>query len=144
MTGQLKLGINMTKFKLWKFSEDYGRMGTVEGLFIATEEEVDKFLVGTEICFGEILGKHSEVSISFEKKDFRCLDVPESTIQELFKVLGRRRIGGYNPFEYLYNWITCSNCGSEGCFGDWFDNEVLVANFHCPECGSEEYKIEEE
>lgn len=134
----------MTELKLWKFSEDYGRAGDVEGLFIATEEEVDKFLVGREICFGEILGKHSEVSISFEKKDFKCLDVSESTIAELFIAVDSRSIAGYNPFEHIYDWLECSNCDFEGGFDDWFDTKLLVANFYCPECGSENYKTEEE
>ena len=134
----------MTELKLWKFSEDYGRMGDVEGLFIATEEEIDKFLVGREICFGEILGKHSEVSISFEKKDFKCLDVSESTIAELFIALDSRSIAGYNPFEHIYDWLVCSNCDFEGYFNDWFDIKLLVANFHCHECGSEHFKMKEE
>lgn len=134
----------MTQLKLWKFSEDYGRCGDVEGLFIATEEEIDKFLVGKEICFGEILGKHSEVSISFEKKDFKCLNVSKSTIAELFIASDSRSISGYNPFEHIYNWLRCSNCDFEGGFDDWFDTKLLVANFYCPECGSENYKTEEE
>lgn len=133
----------MTQFKLWKFSEDYGRMGNVEGLFIATEEEVDKFLISKEICFGEILGKHSDVSICFEKKDFKCLDVSESTINNLFNALDSRSIAGYNPFESIYEYIKCSNCDFEGGFEDWFDIKLLTANFYCPECGSENYKVEE-
>ena len=87
--------------------------GNVEGLFIATEEEIDKFLVGREIYFGEILGKHSEVCISFEKKDFKCLEVLESIINELFTALDSRSIAGYNPFKSLYGWLKCSNCGFE-------------------------------
>lgn len=135
----------MSQFKLWKFSEDYGRMGDVEGLFIATEEEIDKFLVGKEISFGEILGKHSEISICFEKKDFKCLEVSESTVNELFIALGSRSIAGYNPFEHIYDYLQCVNCGFEGSFTDcWHDIRLLTANLYCPECGSENYKTEEE
>lgn len=134
----------MNQPKLWKFSEDYGRYGKVEGLFIATEEEINKFLVGKNINFGEILGKHSDVSISFEKKDFKCLDVSDSTVNELFTALDSRSIAGYNPFESIYDWFECSNCDFEGGFDNWFDTKLLVANFHCPECGSEDCKTEEE
>lgn len=134
----------MNQRKLWKFSEDYGRYGKVEGLFIATEEDIDKFLVGKDIDFGEILGKHSDVSIRFEKKNFKCLDVSDSTIMDLFTALDSRSIAGYNPFESIYDWFECSNCDFKGGFDSWFDTKLLVANFHCPECGSEDCKTEEE
>ena len=56
----------MSKDCLWKFHWDCGRAGDVEGLFIATEEEVEN-LIGSEVYFGEILGKHSEVYGTVEK-----------------------------------------------------------------------------
>ena len=135
----------MNQLKLWKFSEDYGRYGEVEGLFIATKEDIDKFLVGKDINFGEILGKHSNVSISFEKKDFKCLDVSDSTVNELFIALGSRIISGHNPFSHVYDYLKCTNCGFGGSFADcWWDSNLLTANTYCPECGSENYKMEEE
>lgn len=85
--------------KLYKFSWDYGRSGNVEGVFIATEDEVDSAMY-KEVWFGEILGKHSNVYGILEEHDLEILDVSDITIQELKKVLGRS-ISGYNPLEYI-------------------------------------------
>lgn len=53
---------------LYDFHWDYGRMGTVQGRFISTEEDVD-CAVGSQIYFGEILGKHSQVYGTFNWDD---------------------------------------------------------------------------
>lgn len=45
---------------LWKFEWNLGRSGSVSGLFSATQAEVDT-VIGREVYFGSILGKHSEV-----------------------------------------------------------------------------------
>ena len=37
-----------------------GRNGHLESLFIATPEQVE-FMIGKELYFGEVLGKHSEI-----------------------------------------------------------------------------------
>lgn len=134
----------MTQLKLWKFSANYWRMGDVEGLFIATEEEVDKFLDKRNVCLGEVLGKHSEVDVYFEKgKNLKCLDISEFTINELFLALDSRSISGHNPFESLYDSLKCTNCDFEGGFDDWYDTRLIAAYFYCPECGSEDYKTED-
>lgn len=59
-----------TELKLWKYSKNYHYMGKVSGLFISTEQEIDTFLVDRTVYFGEILGKHSEISIDFKKDNF--------------------------------------------------------------------------
>ncbi len=85
--------------KLYRFSWDYGRSGNVEGVFIATEDEIDSAMY-KEVWFGDILGKHSDVYGILEEHDLEILDVSDITIQELKKVLGRS-ISGYNPLEYI-------------------------------------------
>ena len=133
----------MTQLKLWKFSEDYGRYGEVEGLFIASEEEIDKFLDKNMVSFGEILGKHSDVDIDFEKgKNLKCLEVSESTINELFIASNCRTIMGYNPFDYIYYLLNCSNCYFEGAFDGWWDVLQLENSICCPQCGSKNYIVE--
>lgn len=130
----------MTKFNLWRYSKYFGRSGEVEGIFIATEDEIDNYLVGQEINFGEILGKHSDVDIYFEKSDFECLDVSESTIKDLFRVFGSRTIAGYNPFERLYDYLKCKDCSAEGYLGtDWYRSKDLNKFLSCPECGSSNF-----
>ena len=42
------------------FEWDCGRQGMVDGLFVTTQEKIDA-AIGTEVYFGEILGKHSEI-----------------------------------------------------------------------------------
>jgi len=43
---------------IYEFYWDLGRMGEVSGMFIADKDDIKK-IIGTEIYFGEILGKHS-------------------------------------------------------------------------------------
>lgn len=85
--------------KLYRFSWDCGRSGNVEGIFIATEDEVDSAIY-KDVYFGEILGKYSEIYGVLEEHDLEVLDVSDITIQELKKVSGRN-ISGYNPLEYI-------------------------------------------
>ena len=42
--------------KLYSFELDWGRMGSLEGLFIAEEKDV-KDIIGKNVQFGEVLGK---------------------------------------------------------------------------------------
>ena len=46
---------------LYAYSLDCGRSGTLVGLFVANRDEVERARV-SDIYFGEVLGKHSEVS----------------------------------------------------------------------------------
>ena len=48
---------------LFKMDFDCGRMGNLEGVFITDTEDVE-YLVNNKISvyFGEVLGKHSEIS----------------------------------------------------------------------------------
>lgn len=130
----------MTRLKLWKFSEDYGRCGNAEGLFIATEEEIDKFIDRKNISFGEVLGKHSEVDVYFEKgKNLECLNVSISTVLELLNALNRRSISGLYPFQYINQQVKCDICDKEGDFyNEWmFDADTI----ECPDCGCESYML---
>ena len=60
--------------KLYSFNWDCGRMGDVDGLFVADEKEVAKVInLGTRIYFGEILGKHSEIDGTLDDDDLPIL-----------------------------------------------------------------------
>ena len=48
---------------VYKYRESFGRMGDLEGVFVATRSEVADAM-GKETYLGEVLGKHSEVSAS--------------------------------------------------------------------------------
>ena len=87
--------------KLYKFSKWFGRNGTLEGTFIAEENSVNSLIKeGALIYFGEVLGKHSEVSCVIKSEDVTQLNASDNTINELLSQIGNT-VSGYNPFNYL-------------------------------------------
>ena len=85
--------------KLYEFHWDCGRMGDVEGLFIAEEETV-KESIGKHVYFGEILGKHSEVEGTLDESDLTIVDIPSFVVDILADKIGWT-ISGYNPLDYM-------------------------------------------
>lgn len=79
----------------YKFYWNAGKMGSLEGLFTLTDEEYQS-LVGTEVYFGEVLGKHSEVYGTIEANDLTEL----TRNQEIVKFIANNP-SGYNPLDYL-------------------------------------------
>ena len=84
---------------LVSFEQDYGRMGTVEGLFVTTPDKIKENL-GKTAYFGEILGKHSEIYGELEAENFTVKSEDQAFIDKLVELLGTN-ISGYNPFDYL-------------------------------------------
>jgi hypothetical protein len=119
---------------LYKFYWDCGRSGELEGLFVATEEEV-KAAIGSEVYFGEVLGKHSEVYGTLDEGDIRKLDVSPEAVEEVSKFLGSCW-SGFDPLEYVKT--TCDRC-EESLRQDEWDCEYR-AEFDqtlCYECMEE-------
>ena len=86
------------QYNLYDFYWDCGRQGDIEGRFLATEEEVKK-IVGKEVYFGEVLGKHSEIYGVMEEGEIKLV----TNNQEFLKEAKRLRIdlsSGYNPLAY--------------------------------------------
>lgn len=92
----------MTK-KLFSFYWDCGRMGSLEGLFVSTQEEVDK-VIGKEVYFGEVLGKHSEVYGTLSAEDLKVIEIDQSAIDQIVAVTGEN-ISGYNPIAYYNDYL---------------------------------------
>lgn len=84
--------------QLYKFFLDCGRMGSIEGMFIAFPEEISK-LIGKEIYFGEVLGKHSEVFDTMSEDHFEIVSEDQEHIEWMESTLGRT-VSGYNPLSY--------------------------------------------
>lgn len=82
---------------IYKFHWDCGRQGSVEGSFVATDEEV-KNAIGKEVYFGEILGKHSEIYGTLEESEIE-LTTTDPQVVALFEQF--ELANGYNPLEYL-------------------------------------------
>ena len=87
--------------KLFKFELDYGRMGFVDGLFIAEETDVQNAM-GKEVYFGEILGKYSEVYCELDSSNVRAISDDQEKIEWIRSLVGFDTISGYNPLEYIY------------------------------------------
>ena len=105
---------------LYKFSTDCGRMGSLEGIFIDTKERVDKLISsGIEVYFGEVLGKHSEITGVIEKKDITLVTDDENVLKALEKV---SIDSGFNPF----NYTSCGSFDIEELNDDTLDEDSSV------------------
>lgn len=90
--------------KIYRFYVDMHRMGEIESVFIADEKKVNA-LIGKEIEFGEILGKHSDIILELKKEHLKIV----TDDQEKIKIVESLNIlpTGYCPFFYY----TCVDCG---------------------------------
>lgn len=85
---------------IYEFNWDCGRMGDLNGCVVATKEEVVE-LIGKEIYFGEVFGKHSEVYGILEASDLKVLSEDQDFINKAQEIFGgHSTISGYNPFDY--------------------------------------------
>jgi len=85
--------------KLYKLNWVCGNMGCLEGLFIADESDLDK-LIGEEIYFGEVLGKHSNICGFLEESDVTEKSDDQDLIAKLEEIFPEKTLSGYNPFDY--------------------------------------------
>lgn len=86
--------------KLYTYYEDYGRMGSIEGVFFLTDEEAEKYKTYTEhLYWDELLGKHSEGYFSFSDETLTAIDLPSDTVELLYEKLGKVVSG---PFDFEY------------------------------------------
>ena len=75
-------------------------MGSLDGLFMCEPSEIEP-LIGKEIYFGEVLGKHSEIYGTLDADDLEVKSDDEEFIAKLGEVLGTTRtISGFNPLDF--------------------------------------------
>lgn len=79
---------------------DCGRMGEVEGLFVTNKESLEK-TYGREVCFGEILGKHSDVYAELDADSYVIVTEDQDFINRFVEIMGDGTISGYSPLDYL-------------------------------------------
>lgn len=82
--------------KLYRFTVDC-YYGELNGLFVAEAQEIEN-LLGKEVYFGEVLGKHSAVSIKMEPDLFECLSSDQDFIDYFEKIDAET---GYNPLVWI-------------------------------------------
>lgn len=85
--------------KLYRFDVDFGRMGELEGIFFAHEEDL-KALVGKEIYLGDVLGRHSDIDITFNMNMVTLVDMDDSVNRIVRDAVGSDTLSGINPLEY--------------------------------------------
>ena len=91
---------------LYKFYWDVHSQGEIESLFIADDDEVEE-VMGMNVYFGEVLGKHSEVYGTLDDGDLTIVTQEPRVIADLVRLFaGDRRaqhgtICGLNPLHYL-------------------------------------------
>ena len=85
--------------KLYRFCWPQRRGGDVEGLFVEDSDVVEN-AIGSNVYFGEICGKHSDVYGTLDEEDLTVVSEDQEKISWLVDILGRS-ISGYNPFDYI-------------------------------------------
>ena len=84
--------------KLFKFYKSFGRIGDIEGLFTATDEDIE-YLKGKALDFGEALGKHSEIYFPFEMDQIEVVSDDQDFIKKFNEILPDGV--GSNPFDVV-------------------------------------------
>lgn len=84
---------------IYEFHWDCGRMGDLGCTFVAKKSDVEN-LIGKEIYFGEVLGKHSEIYGKLEESDLTVLTDDQEFIAQFEKILGEEFSSGYNPLHH--------------------------------------------
>lgn len=82
---------------LFYFHWDLRRMGKLEGHFVATQEQVDN-IIGKDVHFGEVLGKHSEIYGTIEADEISVVSRDTEFIEKFEDIVGS---AGYNPLNYI-------------------------------------------
>jgi hypothetical protein len=87
--------------KLYKYSEYFGRMGSLQSVFVSDEDVVNHMRAAGQVYLGEVLGKHSEITATIDEKTLR--ELPES--QEVVAFFREHLNGlvGYNIIDSFLN-----------------------------------------
>ena len=112
---------------LYKMSVDFRRGGSLEGVFLATPEEIER-LFKVELSFGEVNGKHSDVYGTLNENEIELV-TDNREFLEMAEKLNINLESGYNPLNYYF----CDECGDvldiitnkcEYCGGEYEEKEV--------------------
>lgn len=84
---------------IYEFYLDCGRSGSLDGIFVADSGDLAK-MYGHEVCFGECLGKHSEVSSIINEGHIELKTDDQAFITQFEAILGEGFESGFNPLSY--------------------------------------------
>jgi hypothetical protein len=69
---------------VWRYYEDFGRMGDLSGVFVAKGSDVAATR-GREVHLGEVLGKHSDVSITITDDNLKLVTSDRHVVDIIIK-----------------------------------------------------------
>lgn len=85
---------------IYRLNFDCGRSGELKGIFVDTDIRVSKAIeCGVHVYFGEVLGKHSEVTGPIEQDDIELITQDENAVS-IFEQHNLQT--GFNPFNYSH------------------------------------------
>ena len=84
--------------KLYNYSQDYGRMGSIEGVFFLEPDEAE-YLSQWSLPWDELLGKHSEGYYDFSDETLTEIVLPDGVAGILYNAVGKVLSG---PFDFDY------------------------------------------
>ena len=82
---------------VYKFYNEFGRQGDLEGVFIADSADVAD-AVGKTAYFGEVLGKHSDVSCKLEASMMKLVTETPEVVDVIYKY---DLTSGFDPLAYI-------------------------------------------
>ncbi len=87
--------------RLYKFNFDCGRMGNLDGIFVADDKKIKQLIKqNPSIYFGEVLGKYSEIFGDFSEMNVEKIKMDSRTVKKVSSILGKSW-GGYNLMDYV-------------------------------------------
>ena len=100
--------------KVYALDVEFYRMGTLNSFFVAESSVVDD-LIGKTFTDHDALGKHSEITITWDQSDFDNFlsiykDMPESLVEDLYKYFNGK--DGYALINGV-DFICRSHCDDE-------------------------------
>lgn len=89
-------------FRLVRFEEDCGRMGSLESLFVASEMDwVAMHEYGKDLLFYEVLGKHSQIYVTLGESNLTVLSDDQDFIKKFIEIMGYH-ISGIDILNMIY------------------------------------------
>jgi hypothetical protein len=80
---------------IYRYSEYFGRMGSLDGVFVATDKEVAEAM-GKTVHMGEVLGKHSDINAHITPETITRITEDPQFVKFFFDHIGEV---GHNPIE---------------------------------------------
>ena len=115
------------KKAIYKFFFDCGRMGELEGIFVAEPRDVKRLVdSGEELYFGEVLGKHSEISGVVSVENFTFVTDKEEIVN-FFEIHGMAT--GINPLSYFEEEGAEDDINEEDSGGDVLSEDHSFEGF---------------